>query len=266
MGSWLSVTIFAIVVLVQVVAAIAQKGAKEKQKQRMREVAEQRRREVAARQGARPAPPDSGRAVMEATPESARPGGRQDLAARRKAQLEELRRRRAGRGPSPTRASVGKAPGQAAPQRPARMTPKPTPTPPKPEIRTVRADLRGVREAEERARRERHPEQARQPRPARKARQGRQVRRQRQAAPTPPPIPEPQPTRRRGAVPSSGAHGTVRPTSEGEIGRGREATQRRAHHVAALRSQLQDRAVLRDLFLLKEMLDPPVSMREQHLA
>lgn len=108
MGTWTFV-IFIAVVLIQVIGAIVQQSAKKKEEERMREAARQRRQQTAGSSsggdsGSRTAPPTRSSSPQpqrrtESSPQRAATR-LDDLAARRKAQLEELRRKRLAQGGS----------------------------------------------------------------------------------------------------------------------------------------------------------------------
>jgi hypothetical protein len=262
MGGRISVIIFLIVVIVQVIAGLAQSGAKKREKERMRGLAEQRRRELASRGSSPPTvratvghPQGQGRPVFSATPAPPTPVRRQEvsaLEARRQAQLEELRRRRASRTgasvPTTTTARVSTVATVPPVRPPSRPTPPRGPVAPPPTpIRTVRADRRSVLEAEDRATRER----------ARDVK----IQQQHRAEGG---IKKPAPAKRPGVrAPRPGA-----PSARESVipsGATRVKAARQALHAESLRGQIKDRSTLRDLFILKELLEPPVAMRRVHL-
>ena len=109
----------------QVISTVIEKATKKQQEQRLRELAAQRQRQLSARGGghqpspleARPAPAVAAKSALERV---------EDLASRRRAQLDELRRRRAARkgGPAELRTA-----GPQTPRRPAAARPAPAPAP-----------------------------------------------------------------------------------------------------------------------------------------
>ena len=116
-GGW-TLIIFIAIVLIQVIGAIVQQVAKKQEEERMREAARQRREQASGSTSghSRTAPPTASTAKRGTETSPQRAATRlDDLAARRKAQLEELRRKRlaergtargsrtAGADPTPSR-------------------------------------------------------------------------------------------------------------------------------------------------------------------
>ena len=231
MGQWLGLILFIAFILWQVVAQVAQYSAKKQQQERMREAAAQRRRQ---RPGEPPQPPPVRGGGQAASPQSR--ARIEDLAARRKAQLEELRRRRAQKGAAP-QVRIGSQAG--APSRiktvPVRAR---SSAPPR-----DRSDLRSLRAAEEAEKRRRQieAEQQRQMGEAR-ARQEEAEQRRKDAE------------RRARRERARRKRKTVALTDVGDAYSLRRSGSGRKGRVNAL---LRHRTTLRDLLLLKEVLDPP---------
>lgn len=236
--------IIVVVVLWQIAYGLIQKAAKERQQDRMRQLADQRRRQQGTSSASRTSssPPRQTAAT--------RLGSRlEDLAERRKAQLEELRRRRASR-PAAGPAQAGAAPG--APSGGLGIPPAPPPRRSK-TIRTLRADHRALREAD-RAGQRRQLEQQRRDREATKARSrlksDEELRRAAERAGQ----------HQQEAVKRTARAGQ-RPPREPEARDAysiREAGAGRAHR---LKMAISSRATLRDLFIVKELLDSPLALR-----
>ena len=114
-----------VILLWQVIGGAVSNASKKQQRGRMAELAEQRRRELGGTGGGTsPARSADGGAARPRTAEAS-PGGQtlsarmEDLAARRKAQLDELRRRRAAAKGTSVRTAQGLP---SAPTRPPRHT------------------------------------------------------------------------------------------------------------------------------------------------
>jgi len=170
-----------------------------------------------------------------------------DIAARRKAQLEELRRRRAGQGATPSKPGTPRTVS-------ARTGPARTPPPPpgRKQVQVLRAGLGALRSQEEAAarakaeklrkhlefegRRARQSEQADQ-----QLRAERLAAREREAA-----------EHRREAARAEQAQAQALVFS-GASG---------AERLAGMRAKLRSPEVLRELYVLKEILGPPVSLRQ----
>jgi hypothetical protein len=235
-----------VIILWQVIASAVQNAAKKQQQRQMAEEAQQRRSRAATQTG-------SGPRLATSTRAPTRPGGapvglptqtrKDDLAARRQAQLEELRRRRSqGASPAPTIRTAPTTMGQPGTQ------PVPVPTR-QPDIvagptRTQRTELAKARAAEERTRRRRE---------TRKQRKSAQT--QRAAAVEPVAVPAEAPAPRRPRVET--------PVEPDAYETQRSRTSERA---AALVARLGDRDTLRDLFVLKEILDQPVALRPKRVG
>lgn len=250
-----------------VITAIAKKSAERKEQERIRAEMERRRGGAGAQAPAKdqpsatnPVPQDS---RVSIDPVWGQPGGPanplpptvrtgkpvDDLAARRKQQLEQLRlRREAGRGavrtaqtraPSPPtqRAEVATTildPGiQAEEQRRQRE----------------KAEVRRNQQAQETQRRETEKRTRRD-----KARQD-QSRRE-QVKPIPPPDELHRPTP---VIAQAQTVRTQRAYAQGPRTKSHQMTR-------ALQSRLRDPGALRELFILKELLDPPVSLRSENVA
>jgi hypothetical protein len=236
--------IIVVVVLWQIAYGLIQKAAEKRQQERMRELsAPQRRRQSSPPTGARtPATPPR-------QPSSRRSAVRlEDLAARRKAQLEELRRRRASRpraGPAPRAAGGVQTPAAPLGQPKAKT------------VQALKAGHRELREAE-RAEERRRAEQLRREREAIRARERREMEEERRRAA------ERERRRRQEAAKNArqatrAVPMTMLPIDEQEgYGLQREGDARAGRLVEALSS----RSTLRDLFILKELIDPPLALRD----
>lgn len=240
----LTFIVIVVIVLWQIVYGLIQKAAKERQQDRMRQLADQRRRQQGTSSPPRtaPSPPRQSAAT--------RLGSRlEDLAERRKAQLEELRRRRASR-PAAGPAQVGVAPGAPS----GGLGIPPAPPPKRSEtIRTLEADRRALREAD-RAGQRRQLEQQRRDREATKARSriksDEELRRAAERA-----------GQRQQEAAKRTARAGQRPPREPEVRDAyaiREGGTGRAHR---LKMAISSRATLRDLFIVKELLDSPLALR-----
>lgn len=216
----------------QAVSSLIERATKKQQEQRLRELAAQRQRQMAGRggeqrAGTRAAPaagpgPGPGRIATPPTAGRARSvvDRAEALAERRRAQLEELRRRRATRqGPAqlrPTATPAPASPGLPAPVQVTRPVRRPPATPP--------------------------------------ARPGR---------PQPAPASRPRPRPQILAEP----HETEARQSPAEQPRGRAAPppQRPAARRIGLAEggERTGRHLLRKMVLYKEILDPPVSLRDR---
>ncbi len=257
--------LFLILILVsaawQIVGSVLEKRAKEAKKRQLEEAARSR--------GGQPTTSSRATEVRAGMPEgveaSARPGdvipGMETIDARRRAQIEELRRRalERARGSAPARSSDG-ASGRTTMADAGRGASRPKPevvpgreTPPakaRPEVARDWAELdqrrvteraakdqavrrRNLKEAAEQRRREIETHARRQ----KAAEDGRREAATAAAA-----------TRRAPAV--GGSQSARRPSGTALSGRGDR-----------IRGLVHDRRALRDLLVLREIMDPPVSMR-----
>lgn len=251
-------------IIYQVISSIAENAAKKKQEQQLREARE--RAEAARRGRAAPGPAASstgaapggpadsaedGRFTIEdmsrgpraaARADGERPGAEtvadrraQELAERRRRQLEELRRRaaaaRTGASPAGHGTSVPSRPGPPAPMPSAPSRPSAT--------AATSADSRRRDEAQRR----RNEDQRRKSAPRR-----RDEPRRRRETPTAPVRPIEQSPRQAARA----ARSEVGPPPAG--GGDTPST-------AEIRAMLRDPAALRRAIVLKELLDPPVSLR-----
>ncbi len=229
----------------QIVGSLMQRANKKQREQRLRELAAQRETSV-LRSGA-PMPPP------------ARPA--EDLAARRRAQLEELRQRRAGRQqPQQPRGLSAGGPATIAPpglpSAHASQSGQAAPLPIPPQLRRPPG-----------------PVVARQSRPAQQ-----QIPRPGQPIPRPPSRPQPQArptaapvtTRPRPQMPAPHDEDPRLETVEPPRARVAPAAAKKPPEPAAgrlARVSRQDLTpqTLRRLIVLREILDPPVSMRDQEV-
>jgi hypothetical protein len=178
-----------------------------------------------------------------------------ELAERRKRQLEELRRRRSA---GTTQARTTARPTAATQQRPGPVAPPPKKRE-KRRIQELRADYRSMREAEL-AERRREEQQARERRALEEARARREAEEERRRDL------ERQRRAQRDQAGSTGPaarHREVTATEiSGSLTDAYAISEERDERTERLRGMLSARSTLRDLFILKELLDPPVSLRE----
>jgi len=252
--SWI---IFVLIVAWQVVAGIVQSAAKKQQQARMADLAAQRRGQQGSQTGTAgrtqsAAGPAGGGEPGGATRTFAEPGAdprtarAQDLAARRKAQLDELRRRRVV---PPATAEI--SPTSSAPPTPARAASRP-----RKEIATLSATRASVHESREASRKEKLAQKQRAV--ADSAAVHRQLERDFQKDQA-----------RRQAAASAAKKRRAKRADEMPAGRVSSAEYehdtpgrrpRPKHRAIAL---LDNPATLRDLFVLKEILDGPLSERQR---
>ncbi|UCD75102.1 MAG: hypothetical protein JSV91_15120 [Phycisphaerales bacterium] len=248
------------IVAVNVIGAIVKGLAKTQQKERLEELAAQRRR-AAMQQQQSPQRP-GGASVPPA--EAQQPGryrvGRptEALAERRREQLEQLRQRRRQRGETP--------PVQARVGRPASTLSAPPAAPPEPRPASLAEKMEQARRIEQRLqkRREAPPRStAEQQRAQRQRAQQRKARLQRKAEAVVRPVEE---VDERKAQRIQDRH---LPYLRSPL-TGTPAPERGAYDIArggasplvrSLRGRMRNPAVLRELYVIKELLDPPVSLR-----
>jgi colicin import membrane protein len=241
-------------VIWQVVSSIIENAAKRKEQQRIRELAQRRRGapETAVSAGDAAPRPELARASAPPTaaPSSPRMQTRaEELAARRQAQLEELRKRRSGQGrpTAPTQVRIApQTPTSASQGIPTMQGRRGQPIVSRP------ADPASIRRAQEAERlrqlqvqRRRQQEllaagqaEAREKTLADARRQAERAAALKRAA-----------AARRAAAAPRGAGGVLLTPIDGRITSGR------------LQSLLRDRRSIRELFVLKELLDPPLATR-----
>jgi hypothetical protein len=226
--------IFLVVVAIQVVSSIAQKSAKLQRERRMKEMARQKQ------QGA----PAGGHKPIRET-SAVRPDVRSradELAARRKQQLEQLRMRRAGRGAKPAAPQQMRGPAQTRISSPAPMQARQAGQQAAGRARRAIGVLRAGREAQlhaaEQRKRQRSLEVERREQVADEARRRREAEHRREVRQRVAAAAE--------AEPSAGAYD--RPAAQHE-------------RAAGLRRALSNRSTLRSLFVMKELLEPPVALR-----
>lgn len=239
MGRYLGLILFTLFVVWQVLTAILNQINANKQQQRAEELAKQRRE-----------------AAGTTTAEGDGAGGKSridDLAARRKAQLEELRRRReAGRSAQPTTqarvggpatgtaGSTGVAAPTASRDRAIRIEPVGRERKPDPWQARKQEAQRRERDAKR--------EQAQRP----QVRAAQQSQQQQLAA------------RERMAQQQRAA---MQAAAQAEKAAATEAASIPATSIAhAIRRRFSDPQQLREAFILKELLDPPVSIRSDQLG
>jgi len=254
-GSWIILLLLGVGWAVQ---AIAQAVAKKQEQERLRQVAEQRRQQ-AQRQSGRSTPtaqPQPEPRASSGRP-SSRPTSREELAARRQAQLEELRKRRMAqsRGQQPStqvrtgQPSQRQTPPTRQPQaRPAQRRSTSTAAPPpqqRPYLQPDDVPRRAVQ------------------RPSEKLREkddfgGRLADLRRKQAE--------QKAMQKRARTSRAASPRLRdkPIDEQSlVAPDPFASRRVGVDVSSLRTRLRQPAMLRELFIMKELLDPPVSLRSE---
>ena len=229
---------FLILIAIYAIFHVVQRMIQESAKKKNQQQAQRPELEQGLPRGGQPLPPRAG-SVPELQ-SGAGPGGNpgrrlEDLVARRLGQLEQLRGRRQGRGGQPGQVRVGGPPVATAPQPLARPAapPKRTRT-----IATLAPDLVDARRQEPAPRRQ-------QPR---------------RAAPPPSAVRRPQwpPEAARDEPVAAVMPEEVAAHPRTEV----RPPQRRARQ---LWSRLDNPGSLRDLFILKEMLDLPVSMRSSEV-
>ena len=234
------------------VQAIVSAMAKKQEQQRQRELAE-RRRQIESQAG-------GGMTSAGQRPPTAisqpRPATRDDLAARRQAQLEELRRRR-------MQQARGGAGAPATARVPAQRTPS-APTVPGnvPPTFPSRSKIPGIAKAPPPRGPVKQPVRVggRPPQPIRPA--------------TAPPKPARQPIHKElhglsdipDVIKAGGIRPTVAPTDIGvpiSAIPGTKKAKPAAINVGGIKQRLGDPKALRELFVMKELLDPPVALRDQ---
>ena len=253
MGRWSGLIVVAILV-VQIVASIIQQRRKEQEKQRAREAAARRQMLAEAEAPAGQA----GQSVPTMTqPGVESPTAAADLEARRRAQLEQLRQRREGRRIGLPSASGA---GQAPPTGPRAGLPVPgvrtqaSPPSSKPQSQPWTATSDQAR--------------SRQQEVERRAREQARLVRDQQAR-----VAEERDAAQRAASERERLRRAARESQQ----QSRQAEQRQADQrqaaaamaiggpvpVLQLRNRLSQPGALREVFLLKELLDPPVALRGQ---
>lgn len=248
--------IFLLVIAWQVISQIvAQSKKKELEEQRSAGTAQRARRV----QGQGPASSGPGRSdsaeQASLAPPTLRSGGAsaQDLAARRRAQLEELRSRRQNRGVS--------GPSQARP-----ATPPPRTTGPR-NIEALDLDFadRQRADAEQKRLQDRAEEQLRKQQELERARRQREAvqAHRHQEAPLQPVAPtRPMRAEPHHAIEHSEVHRLVEDAGGAPVAESTLRDQAQARNLARIRGRLQTKRDLRDLFILRELIDPPVSLRK----
>lgn len=241
-NSWIILVLLGVGWAIQ---AIAQAVAKKQEQERLRQVAEERRRAAQSHSGS--GATTSRTSAQPSSPQlSTRPTSREELAARRQAQLEELRKRRLAqsRGQSTqVRTTPQQRPQPAArsqpvpvrrqsstaavpPQQPPSLQPESVPKRTQRPSQILKKKEEFTRLAE--ARRRQAEEEKRRSRAKRSKRlRQKPIDEQRLVAPSP-------------LGPSAAAPDTLQ-----------------------LRSKLRQPRMLRELFVMKELLDPPVALREE---
>ena len=218
----------------QVVGSLAEKAGKKKQQQRLKDLATQRQGQLGAPRASQPPP---ARSVAET------------LASRRRAQLEELRRRRAGQQPTQVRtqasgAAIRTGPGLA----PAPMAPPPTVGRPTPFQAPPPAARRGPQPVPV-------PSRSAQP-PAPAPQRG---------IPSPRPVPRPV---RREPVPSAQPPAEVPVQDVRRLVPDAVITPKappRRRPLIPFGSEELGPALLRKMVMYREILDPPVCLRERQV-
>ena len=255
-------SIFALIFLllpfiVQVLQKTAEKRQAADQKKKQLEAIERQKAAAAGAPLARPAPSRPGEVTTAGGPAA-------DLAARRKAQLEELRQRRAGKSKTASKTTVSSAPTMPAPAtRPGPVIGPDLGRDPSPgHAHTVGDDARltAARQKEEAARQAMEQQAARETarhERQRQAAEAARAAREKQRADALRTIVES--TTRRSRTEESRKSGSVRrmpsaaaaPADAGAgVGVGRR-----------VRQSIQDRQRLRELIVLREILDAPISLR-----
>ncbi len=226
-NSWIIIVIAAAWWIIQM---IVQAAAKKQEQQRLKELAEQRRK--AAQQGGTPTTQRATSLSQTSQQTASRSTSREELAARRQAQLEELRRRRAAqtqRSATNVRTGSGK---------PSLQSPPTT----RKQITTLSPQLTKTKPVPNRARQT----PSRQPTPEASALAAAQVLRTAMQA-------YEQPTR------------SSRKKLDDESKRLRRAAESlpapTLPPTSTLRAKLHNRQALRELIVLKELLDKPLAMR-----
>ena len=246
-----------IYVAAHIIAAMAKKAAERKERERIRVEMERRRGQSG------PAQPTSQQAQVAGDPGWGQPGGPanplpspvrtgrpvDDLVARRQQQLEQLRlRREAGRQGARSAPTRSDTPPVQRTEAPRRQNLEPGLEAEQQRRLREQAEARRVREANEARRRE--DEKHRREKKAGRAQE--RPEQSKRAAPSPDPRVVAKSDR-------TSPVGQTRPTAP---------TVRTAssQNVGVLRSRLHDPNTIRDLFILKEMIDPPVALRTGHFG
>lgn len=233
MKQWLPILLALLYGAYYVITAVLQAQARRKQQERAREAA-QTRTDAASRSGSEVIAQPESQSIRQGQPVD-------DLAARRKAQLEQLRARRDIRAaPQPAQVRIGT---------PAPGGPAGAPFP----IQVERVPVDRKRQEEQAVRRRRELEFQRQ-RQAKAARQREaQARARKQAARTSPPI-------ETGARPVPVGQPTARAVAESAV-RAVLSVGASSARADSFRRRLNDRAFLRDAIILNEIISPPKSLR-----
>jgi len=238
--------IVVLIVVVQVIAGLVQQATKKQQQERARELAEQRRRQSGGGEGGRgggsPTRPVGRVQVQTGTAE---PSRLETLAARRKAQLEELRRRRTAQ----VRAGASQVKTGRAAVPAAAPAAKSTAMPRVKTIATLKADHGAIRarEAAEARRRQETGQRARQA--EEESARRKQLERQRRAAD------RAKRKRKQEAAVQAAARAKVEAVDVYGV------SEERGGRADRLRQVLSNRRTLRELFIIKELLDAPISLR-----
>jgi len=236
--SWIGLVIALLYLVIHVASIVAKEAAKRKERERRMEQAERRRMGEARLEIPGPdaepaqlqaAPMQQSRPVPTTAPLIPRGGGRlDDLAAQRKRQLEQLRGAQSSRPPRPPQSVPGR-PGPSPPPRQAPFQPQ------------GRMDVDRDRLKREAATRAEHQGRVNRQRAAlAKAQKFQQA--QHEAA-----------TQRRAEFESA--------VQSSEAPRAHASPISRARATPAILRRLKDRSALRELFILKEVIDPPLSLR-----
>ena len=241
-----------VILLWQVIGGAVSNASKKQQRERMADAAEERRRQLGGKGAGTPPARSAGGGEAPPRAVGASPGGQtlsarmEDLAARRKAQLDELRRRRAAaKGTSVSTAQVRPStprPTAVARARPAAAVPAPVRDR---AIREIKTGARGVRAAEEARKRELQAKFDRE-----HAAQAAAERREQEAD-----------KRRRAEKDARRARQAAAGLDTGAVTVATRERRERTRHRGHLQALLADRVTLRNLFIMKELLDPPIALR-----
>ncbi len=217
----------------QFIGSLVEKATKKQQDKRVKDLTAQRGRQQMAGQRV------TGQRAAGAAPASIAVVGDRasELAARRKAQLDELRRRRTGQSPQPT--------GGASPS-PATLRPTQPPTQP-PTHRQTQPQTRPP---------SRTPV-TRQTAPARPVPSQKPARRRPAPRPTARPSKQPESPRRLQPLQRSAGHPLIETHKETV-----EATGSRTLRLPAVGDVPMDKLLLRRMMLYREILEPPIALRE----
>lgn len=256
MGKLFSILVMVMIVW-QVINGIIESAAKRKEQERLRQLSKRRATGAEGGPPRQTGGPQQARMRSEsAAPASQRTRSRaEELAARRQAQLEELRKRRAGQGRAPKSATAGRTqvrigqPGGPASGRPGSIgSPQQRPG----ELIGQGADFEAQRRAREAERRRREQLEARRREEARAAEQA-EARRKALA--------EARAKASREAFHRRAEAGVVQLRGKPSVARPERGAGAPVQP-SAVKRRLKDRAMLRELFVMKELIDPPVALRD----